>query len=79
MQYNSTCNCIAWQHSIYKSVNDIDRHHLSSLLPVTTVLSSTRFGWQHCCSTRSSLTEVTGMPAGRELAVHVNGLLRTKI
>jgi len=73
-QNNSTYNCIKWQDSMWKSGNDIDRHHLSNLLPVTTFLSSTRFGWRHCCSTRSSRTEVTGMPAGWELAFHVNKL-----
>ena len=36
---------------------------LSSFLPVTTFLSSTRLGCLQLCNTRSSRTEVTGMPA----------------
>lgn len=46
-------------------VND-DMYYLSSLLPVTTFFNSTRFGCLHCCSTLSSRTEVTGMPANRD-------------
>ena len=36
---------------------------LSGLLPVTTFFRCTMFGWRHCCSTRISRMEVTGMPA----------------
>ena len=43
--------------------------HLSGLLPVTTRLRLTRLGCLHCCSTRSSRIEVTGMPDTRRLLV----------
>jgi hypothetical protein len=39
------------------------RNTLSALLPVTTRLRATMLGWRQVCRTRSSRTEVTGMPA----------------
>ena len=49
--------------------------HLSGLLPVTTFLRCTMFGWRHCCSTLISRMDVTGMPAVRHAAPMICCLL----
>jgi hypothetical protein len=46
------------------AVSGTGRSRAQPSAPVTTRFRSTRFGWRQPCSTRSSRTDVTGMPAG---------------